>query len=126
MELLKNPLLTEKGSGGRKQRRPPLVLVEGFLGDPGLECWEHLIKCQAQTRGDPRLIISVQLGSLSSLHDRSCEIFYQIKGGRVDYGEDHSQECGHLRFGKTYEGLYPEWSEENPVHFLGHSLVSHR
>jgi hypothetical protein len=59
---------------------------------------------------------------LSSLHDRACEIFAQIKGGIVDYGEEHSAEFGHERYGRAYEGLFPEWSAEHPVHLVGHSL----
>ncbi|KAJ9058140.1 hypothetical protein DSO57_1015366 [Entomophthora muscae] len=96
----------------------PLVVVEGFLGDPGLGCWHHLIECQARRR----LVISVRLGAMSSVHDRCCELFYQIKGGRVDYGEQHAVEMGHGRFGLEYAGAYPQWSAEHPVHFLGHSL----
>lgn len=42
----------------------------------------------------------------------------------VDYGEDHSNFHRHLRFGRTHsKGLYPQWSLERPLHFLGHSMV---
>lgn len=41
----------------------------------------------------------------------------------VDYGETHSREQGHGRFGRTIKhGLYPSWSPQNPLHFLGHSM----
>lgn len=59
---------------------------------------------------------------LSLQHDKACEIFAQIKGGVVDYGEQHSEEHGHSRYGRAYPGLYPEWSDEHPVHLVGHSL----
>ncbi len=36
----------------------------------------------------------VDMGVLSSDHDRACEAFYQLYGGRVDYGETHATECG--------------------------------
>nr|KJB61024.1 hypothetical protein B456_009G335900 [Gossypium raimondii] len=43
-------------------------------------------------------------------------------GGRVDYGERHSKTCGHSRFGRIYEqGHYPQWDEDHPIHFVGHS-----
>ena len=42
----------------------------------------------------------------------------------VDYGAKHSLQCGHRRYGRTHEvGLYPEWSVDHPLHFLGHSMV---
>ncbi|RWW81118.1 hypothetical protein BHE74_00010516, partial [Ensete ventricosum] len=50
------------------------------------------------------------------------ELFYYLKGGQVDYGEEHSLQFGHLQFGKIYEqGHYPSWDEHHPVHFVGHS-----
>lgn len=53
---------------------------------------------------------------------RARELFYYLKGGQVDYGEEHSRACGHSRFGRAYErGHYPIWDEEHPVHFVGHS-----
>ena len=43
----------------------------------------------------------------------------------MDYGANHSHENKHTRYGRMYaEGLYPEWSSEYPLHFLGHSMVS--
>ncbi|GLD94752.1 hypothetical protein PINS_up024537 [Pythium insidiosum] len=40
----------------------------------------------------------VDVGVLSSDHDRACEAFYQLYGGRVDYGEEHSIQSGALLF----------------------------
>jgi len=41
----------------------------------------------------------------------------------VDYGEQHSRQHYHLRYGRTIaKGMYPQWSRERPLHFLGHSL----
>lgn len=59
---------------------------------------------------------------LASLHDRACELFAQIKGGVTDYGVEHSQHFGHARYGRSYDGLFPEWCEANPIHLVGHSL----
>ena len=33
---------------------------------------------------------------------RARELFYYLKGGQVDYGEEHSRMCGHSQFGKNY------------------------
>ena len=69
-------------------------------------------------------ILTPDPSCIGSLHDRVCQIFYQLVGGTVDYGEEHSQFHGHNRFGRTYkEGLYPSWSEDDPVYMLGHSMV---
>lgn len=64
----------------------------------------------------------VSPSGIASLHDRACEIFFQLKGGRVDYGAEHARAHGHFRFGRVYErGLYPEWDENHPVHLVAHS-----
>ncbi|XP_026661988.1 lipase-like isoform X2 [Phoenix dactylifera] len=70
---------------------------------------------------DERVLVP-DLGSLTSIHDRARELFYYLKGGQVDYGEEHSRIYGHSQFGKTYgQGHYPEWDENHPIHFVGHS-----
>ncbi|CAB4400992.1 unnamed protein product [Rhizophagus irregularis] len=57
--------------------------------------------------------------SLSSVHDRAVELYYQIKGGQVDYGLHHSYQFCHNQFGATYEGFMPSWSPDNPVVLIG-------
>ncbi|CAG8554511.1 10996_t:CDS:2, partial [Dentiscutata heterogama] len=54
-----------------------------------------------------------------SLHDRAVELYYQIKGGQVDYGHAHSRQFCHRQLGQTYEGLVPDWSLENPIVLIG-------
>jgi triacylglycerol esterase/lipase EstA (alpha/beta hydrolase family) len=67
-------------------------------------------------------VLVPDLGSLTSVHDRARELFYYLKGGLVDYGEEHSKACGHSQFGRFYEkGEYQEWDEDHPIHFVGHS-----
>ena len=44
-------------------------------------------------------------------------------GGRIDYGEEHSEQCGHNRFSSNeLEGKLPGWSATTPIHFVGHSF----
>ena len=43
------------------------------------------------------------VGPLSSAWDRTCELYAQLTGTTVDYGEAHSKAHGHDRFGFTYE-----------------------
>lgn len=47
----------------------------------------------------------VSFGLVSGIWDRACELYAQIFGGRVDYGEAHSKKYGHSRFGKFYSGM---------------------
>lgn len=107
----------------------PIVLVPGFLGpakdEDDFDDRRRVYKYwgEAQTLGTPDSpVLSVWPGGLSSLHDRACELFYQIKGGVVDYGQGHSHEFGHERFGRKYLGSYPSWSRDCPIHIVGHSL----
>jgi triacylglycerol lipase len=54
-------------------------------------------------------------GPISSFHDRACELFAQIKGAQVDYGERHSKEAGHDQTSRNYSmGFVPDWSADNP------------
>ncbi|KAJ0483865.1 putative carboxylic ester hydrolase [Helianthus annuus] len=67
-------------------------------------------------------VLVPDLGSLTSIYDRARELFYYLKGGHVDYGEEHSKASGRAQFGRVYEqGHYPQWDEDHPIHFVGHS-----
>eukprot|EP00960_Hanusia_phi_P059511 764193-Hanusia_phi.AAC.2 len=107
----------------------PLVLVPGFLapsapkrGDGGGGGWYRYWGEITADNFSSRPLLNVWPCGFASLHDRACEVFYQIKGGRVDYGEEHSRKFGHARYGRTHKGLFRQWSSENPIHVLGHSL----
>lgn len=54
--------------------------------------------------------------------DRMCELYAYLKGGTVDYGLAHSQQYGHARYGRTFPGIYPQLSDTNKVHLVGHSM----
>ena len=51
--------------------------------------------------GSPFRAFEAKCGPISSLHDRACEVFAQIKCARIDYGEAHSEEAGHARFSRA-------------------------
>lgn len=99
---------------------PPIVLVHGIFGF-GKGRLGGLSYFAGAEKKDDRVLVP-DLGSLTSVHDRARELFYYMKGGRVDYGEEHSRTYGHSRFSRAYaRGHYPLWDEEHPVHFVGHS-----
>ena len=103
----------------------PIVLVHGLFGWGPSEVAEFPYWGTGRSVPSPLPRREADVGPVSSMHDRACELAFQIKGGRVDYGEDHSAEAGHARYGKTYEpqaALHPSWSVEHPVHLVGHSM----
>ncbi|CAM8885806.1 unnamed protein product [Rhodiola kirilowii] len=108
-----------EGSVGNKDL-PPIVLVHGIFGF-GKGRLGGLSYFAGAEKKDERVLVP-DLGSLTSIYDRARELFYYLKGGQVDYGEEHSKACGHSQFGRVYgQGHYPEWDEYHPIHFVGHS-----
>ncbi len=65
------------------------------------------------------------VGPFSSAWDRACELYAQLTGTVVDYGEAHSKEHGHDRYGYSYEGkplMGENWDLETPINLMGHSF----
>ena len=69
------------------------------------------------------------VGPVSSTWDRACELYAQITGTTVDYGEAHSKEHNHDRYGREFtEPLVPQWGEKInggqrvKINLLGHSF----
>lgn len=124
----------------------PVVLVHGFLGfgpeqfqRTGFKYWggfddiaEHMRRFQGKHQ-----VFVASVGSISSSWDRSAELYYQIKGGCVDYGSTHTVRFQHTAErrppGKCWAAdpnhnpenyplaLYPEWDAQHPLHLIGHS-----
>lgn len=72
---------------------------------------------------------AASVGPYSSNWDRACELYAQLTGTTVDYGEAHSLEHGHLRYGRTYEEpMIENWGEKdenglvNKINLVGHSF----
>ncbi|OQS04956.1 hypothetical protein THRCLA_02852 [Thraustotheca clavata] len=110
-----------------ERTQQPVVLVHGAFGwgqnTPLFGTMPSYWPLKELDDINPNYIV-VEVGKISSDYDRACEVFYQLYGGQVDYGEEHSTNCGHLRFGATYQPAHPNWGENNPVHLLGHSCGS--
>lgn len=58
-----------------------------------------------------------------SAWDRACELYAQLAGTVVDYGEEHSKRCHHERFGRDFSSsaLIEDW-ENAKIVLLGHSF----
>ncbi len=65
------------------------------------------------------------VGPLSSAWDRACELYAQLAGTVVDYGEAHSKAHGHDRYGFSYEGkatMGEPWDLKEKINLVGHSF----
>lgn len=78
----------------------------GKLNDKGYDCY------------------AASVAPNDSAWDRACELYAQLTGSVVDYGKEHSERCGHERYGKDFTGnaLLKKWNEENKINLLGHSF----
>ena len=115
----------------------PYVFVHGFLGwgrDEGINddipYWGatscNLIK---NIKDEGYECYAASVGPLSSNWDRACELYAQLTGTRVDYGEAHSQQHNHARYGRTYDKpMFKNWGKKdkngliNKVNLIGHSF----
>lgn len=65
------------------------------------------------------------VGPLSSAWDRACELYAQLTGTVVDYGEAHSKAHNHERYGFSYEGratMGEPWDLKEKINLVGHSF----
>ena len=111
------------------QNKHPIVLIHGFFGWGNNEMgdyryWGGKKDIQKMLEEKGFKVFNVSVGPISSNWDRAVEVYYQLKGGQVDYGLNHSKKYGleQRPIDKNYSGLYSEWSSENPVHLVGHSM----
>ena len=128
MKFFKNALFL-LASYAIAENNYPIVFVHGFMGWGPEEMgdysyWGGKNNYIKELQSDGFTIFEVSVGPISSNYDRAVEVFYQIKGGQVDYGATHSEKNEMIRspIEKNYVGLYPKWNEENPIHILGHSM----
>ena len=111
------------------QNNYPVVLIHGFMGWGPDEMgdysyWGGNKNYIDSLKSEGHKIIEVSVGPISSNWDRAIEVFYQLKGGQVDYGFYHSQKNKIIQKPKEkrYMGLYPEWNQNFPIHIIGHSM----
>ena len=68
---------------------------------------------------------AAQVGPFNSAWDRACELYAQLTGTVVDYGEAHSKAHNHDRYGFSYENnplMGKPWNPKNKINLVGHSF----
>ncbi len=109
----------------------PVVFVHGMFGWGESKGFYDILPYWGSTSGDMIKWLNdcgykcyaSTVGPMASSWDQACELYAQLKGTTVDYGQVHSKRHGHDRFGRTYKKpLVPEWNSENKIHLLGHSF----
>ena len=120
----------KKAKQQQYKNHDPIILVHGFNGftdDINPAVLSHYwggdkmnIRQDLEENGYKSYEASIS--AFGSNYDRAVELYYYIKGGRVDYGAAHAAKYGHERYGKTYEGVYKDWKPGQKVHLVGHSM----
>ena len=74
-------------------------------------------------------VYEASVGPFSSTWDRACELYAQLTGTTVDYGEAHSKAHGHERYGRKYtQKAVPDWGNKTKggqtvkINLIGHSF----
>jgi len=97
-------------------REITVVFINGWFNPTG---WEG---CNLNVVPSNVNMVFVWPSPTGSLHDRACQIFYELKGGTVDYGKEHSEYHDHNRYGRHYSGKLTQWDAGHPVYLVGHSF----
>lgn len=122
--------LTTLASEKQTENKYPFIFVHGMFGWGKDEGINKIIPYWGGTTGSLMEYLrdkniecyDVSVGPISSAWDNACEIYAQLTGTTVDYGEAHSKAHGHERYGRTYkEALIPDWSDNKKIHLIGHS-----
>jgi len=125
--------LTEPAAPEERLNDYPIVLVHGFFGwgrDEVLGLYKHFggfkdIQKELKKQGGHKIVVTPAMGPISSSWDRSCELYAQLIGTRVDYGKAHAEEHDHDRFGENYN----TWRNKSKIKNLGNgqkvNLIAH-
>ncbi|MEJ7541979.1 YSIRK-targeted triacylglycerol lipase [Staphylococcus intermedius] len=126
------PSLSEKAQKLGKDKfinQDPIVFVHGFSGlvgdnaPKGSNYWGgSKYKMIEELRKAGYNVFEASVSAFGSNWDRASELYAYIKGGIVDYGAAHAEKYGHERYGRTYEGILPNWQPGQRIHLVGHSM----
>ncbi len=108
----------------------PVIFIHGMFGWGLEEGINNILPYWGATTGDLMEYLNsknveaydVSVGPVSSAWDNACEVYAKLTGTQVDYGEAHSKEHNHARYGRTYtEPLIDNWNKTDKIHLVGHS-----
>ncbi len=108
----------------------PFIFVHGLMGWGEGQIVNDLMPYWGTTCGDMMDYLkdegyevhAASIGGANSAWDRACELYAQLTGTRVDYGQAHSEEHGHSRYGRTYnESICPSFGKTK-INLVGHSF----
>ena len=108
----------------------PIVLVHGLFGwggreVAGLNYWGGTSSLRDILNNAGYEVYTPSIGPVASNWDRACELYAYLVGGTVDYGQYHSAQNGHARYGRTFPGVLPELNDADSalkIHLVGHSM----
>ena len=110
----------------------PYVFVHGLMGWGSYDFYYDLMPYWGMFNGDLLGFLnrqgfdcySASVAPTGSAWDRACELYAQLTGSVVDYGKEHSERCGHDRYGEDFSGkaLVEKWDAKNKISLLGHSF----
>ena len=115
----------------------PYILVHGLGGWGPESKINETVPYWGNSAGDLAKFMTEQgdetyeasVGPFSSTWDRTCELYAQLTGTTVDYGEAHSKAHGHERYGKAYTAPFFEgWGTKTKggqikkINLVGHSF----
>lgn len=108
----------------------PIVLVHGLFGwggteVAGLNYWGGTSSLRTILNNAGYEVYTPTIGPVASNWDRACELYAYLVGGTVDYGQYHSAQNGHARYGRTFPGVLPELNDADSalkIHLVGHSM----
>jgi triacylglycerol esterase/lipase EstA (alpha/beta hydrolase family) len=128
------PLSTAAGAVGSTAAKTnyPTVFVAGYAGwgqyDKMNDSFQYWGMCNGNllkylnSQGFECYAASVD--PVGSAWDRACELYAQLTGTVVDYGQVHSALNKHSRFGTDYSKnpLFTGWGAAKKVNFIAHSF----
>lgn len=117
----------QSGSQASRGNNYPIIFVHGLAGWGegelfSINYWGGEEDVLGDLNKNGFEVYRATVGPVSSNWDRAVELYYFIKGGTVDYGAAHAEQYGHERYGRTFPGIYPDWSGESKIHLVGHSM----
>lgn len=120
-----------------KRQGYPYVLVPGMSGWGDTSALYKVLPYWGFAKFDIAKVLNARgyethtasVSPLGSAWDRTCELYAQLTGTRVDYGKAHSEKYGHERYGRVYDKpLVDGWGEKDEngrvrkINFISHSF----